>query len=305
MSLNPRKHAHANSPQVATKKTPGQWKNFELKAEAILRSSFDEVLYLDSDNYPLSDISALFDSALFRDPQGGNTVFWPDLNRDHTDNAIHRLLGIPCHDAWELDSGQMLIAKSGNEGLNLAALYLAQYMAEEGDFWFSGGDKDTFRYAFLALGIPYTPAPRWLSLLGNPDPRGKFCGAAMLQYGLTAPRPGHADPNDTSHPEPLFVHANLLKHMSGVRAGGVFTQFRRLAPWQDDVRSEYPSGTALHSISGGGHERGGRGLCSDIFSINGAAAQVETMDTKTAFGGLMKDFEAEYFGHGIRPGVWR
>lgn len=131
--------------QVSLKKTPGQWKNFELKAESILRSSFDEVLYLDSDNFPLSDIGRLFEAALFQDPQGGNAVFWPDLNRDHPDNAIHRLLGIPCHDAWELDSGQVLIAKSGNGGLNLAALYLAQHMAEveDGRYWFSGGDKDT------------------------------------------------------------------------------------------------------------------------------------------------------------------
>lgn len=103
------------------------------------------MLYLDSDNFPLSDVSKLFDAALFKDPKGGNAVFWPDLNRDHPDNAIHRLLGIPCHDAWELDSGQVLIAKSGNGGLNLAALYLAQHMAEleEDRYWFSGGDKDT------------------------------------------------------------------------------------------------------------------------------------------------------------------
>lgn len=129
--------------QVSVKKTPGQWKNFELKAEAILRSSFDEVLYLDSDNFPLSDVTPLFDAPLFTEPRGGRTVFWPDLNRDHPDNAIHRVLGVPCHNAWELDSGQVLIAKSGNDGLNLAALYLAQYMQTEGDYWFSGGDKDT------------------------------------------------------------------------------------------------------------------------------------------------------------------
>lgn len=129
---------------VATKKAPGQWKNFELKAEAVLRCSFDEVLFLDSDNFPLADVeAALFAAPLFTDPRGGRAVFWPDLNRDHPDNAIHRVLGIPCHEAWQLDSGQMLIAKSGNGGLNLAALYLASYMQTEGDYWFSGGDKDT------------------------------------------------------------------------------------------------------------------------------------------------------------------
>ncbi|RMD40840.1 hypothetical protein DV735_g4318, partial [Chaetothyriales sp. CBS 134920] len=199
--------------QVSTEKAPGQWKNFELKAEAIRRSSFDEVLYLDSDNFPLSDVTPLFDAPLFTDPRGGQAVFWPDLNRDHPDNAIHRVLGIPCHDAWELDSGQILIKKSGNRGLNLAALYLAQYMQTKGDFWFSGGDKDTFRYAFLALGISYTPAPRWLAVLGTSLGADTFCGAAMLQFGITPPRPGNLDPNDPAHPEPLFAHSNLVKHM--------------------------------------------------------------------------------------------
>lgn len=308
---------------VSTKKAPNQWKNFELKAESILRSSFDEVLYLDSDNVPLSDLTALFGSPLFRDPRGGNAVFWPDLNRDHPDNAVHRLLGIPCHDAWELDSGQVLIAKSGNGGLNLAALYLAQHMAEDGSYWFSGGDKDTFRYAFLALGIPYTPAPRWLSLLGsNLTPQSDiFCGAAMLQYGLTPPAPaptttdtdttdttspGHADPADPSHPSPLFVHANLLKHQSGVRpGGGVFTLLRRLSPLQDDVRAEYPPGTALHSVTGGGKSVGGRGLCSDIRAFRDGA-DVETVDARTAYGGVLARFEEVYFGYpGTRPGVWR
>ncbi|KAL1882188.1 hypothetical protein Daus18300_000674 [Diaporthe australafricana] len=289
---------------VSTKKAPGRWKNFELKAEAILRSSFDEVLYLDSDNYPLSDVGALFESSLFRDTRGGNTIFWPDLNRDHPDNAIHRLLGIPCDNAWELDSGQILISKSGNDGLNLAALYLVQYMAEEGDFWFSGGDKDTFRYAFLALGITYTPAPRWLSLLGNRDSNDNFCGAAMLQYGLSPPRAEHADPADPSHPEPLFVHANLLKHMSGVRPGNVFTQFRRLVPGQDDVRAEYPPAIALHSVKGGGSSVAGRGLCSDITAFRGGA-DVETVDTKLSFGGMMKAFEEEFFSYGALPGLWR
>lgn len=101
------------------------------------------MLYLDSDNFPLSDVTTLFDAPLFTDPRGGQAVFWPDLNRDHPDNAIHRVLGIPCHDAWQLDSGQVLITKSGNDGLNLAALYLAQFMQTEGGYWFSGGDKDT------------------------------------------------------------------------------------------------------------------------------------------------------------------
>ncbi|KAJ4393932.1 hypothetical protein N0V93_003149 [Gnomoniopsis smithogilvyi] len=287
---------------VSTKKAPGQWKNFELKAEAILRSSFDEVLFLDSDNFPLSDVSALFDAPLFTDPRGGRAIFWPDLNRDHPDNAIHRVLGIPCHKAWQLDSGQILIAKSGNDGLNLAALYLASHMQTEGGYWFSGGDKDTFRYAFLTLGIPYTPAPRWLAVLGSNLKRGQgdlFCGAAMLQYGIAPPPTKYQDSSNPTHPEPLFVHANLLKHMSGVKQGQAFPHLRRLSLTQDDVRVD--GQTALDSVVGGAQQISGRGLCSDIWAFR-SGVNIETVDASVAFGGLLDGFEARYGG---RAGSWK
>lgn len=126
----------------------------------------------------------------------------------------------------------------------------------------------------------------------------------MLQYGLGPPRAGHADPADPSHPEPLFVHANLLKHMSGVRPGNVFTQLRRLVPGQDDVRAEYHPAVALHSVKGGGSSVAGRGLCSNITAFRGGA-DVETVDTKLSFGGMMKAFEEEFFSYGALPGLWR
>lgn len=126
----------------------------------------------------------------------------------------------------------------------------------------------------------------------------------MLQYGLDPPRDGHADPADPSHPEPLFVHANLLKHMSGVRPGDVFTLFRRLVPGQDDARTDYHAATALNSVAGGGTTVVGRGLCSDIVAFRDGA-DVETGDTRALFGGVMKDFEEQFFSYGALPGLWR
>lgn len=129
----------------------------------------------------------------------------------------------------------------------------------------------------------------------------------MLQYGLTPPLdPAHADPADPSHPEPVFVHANLLKHQSGVRPGSVFPLLRRLSPHEDDVRAEYAAGkAALHSVTGGGKSVAGRGLCSDIRAFRDGA-DIETVEARTAFGGLMEGFEEGYFNYpGTRPGVWR
>lgn len=59
------------------------WKNFQIKADAIVQSSFEEVLYLDSDNIPLRDPTYLFDTTLYKGPGQPEVVFWPDLNKDH------------------------------------------------------------------------------------------------------------------------------------------------------------------------------------------------------------------------------
>lgn len=166
------------------------------------------------------------------------------------------------------------------------------------------------RYAFLALGIPYTPAPRWLSLLGGTlTPQSSvFCGSAMLQYGLDAPDdPGQVP--GRSHPPPLFVHANLIKHQTGARpaSGTAFSLVRRLSPLQDDVRAEYATAAAapLDGVAGGAKEVGGRGLCSDIVAFRDGV-DVETVDAAGVYGGVLDGFEEVYFGYpGTRPGVWR
>lgn len=162
---------------------------------------------------------------------------------------------------WQVESGQILLSKLARGGLNLAALIIAEKMNQAHDFWYklSGGDKDTFvslcfnsllaglvisrdcelalktdlvvktsqRYAFFFLGIRYTPAPHFLSLVGSTIPNFEghtFCGHSMLQYGLSSSEwdpilaanpkfdPESSEFEPPNHPPPLFVHANLLKH---------------------------------------------------------------------------------------------
>ena len=61
-----------------------------MKAEAILSSSFDEILYLDSDNYPLSDVTPLFDDKRL-------TELAESADRDdaHSDLAVGENLDTP------------------------------------------------------------------------------------------------------------------------------------------------------------------------------------------------------------------
>lgn len=158
------------------KKIDGAWKNFQIKGLALLQSSFSELIYLDSDNTPLRNPEVLFDSPLYED--NGRAAFWPDVTKDHATNAVWRVIGEPCSlNEWSFESGQIVIDKAGNNGLNTAALWLAAGMMAHHEFWFrlAGGDKDTFRWAFRALDIPYAAAPRWMSALGVLD-GSQFCG---------------------------------------------------------------------------------------------------------------------------------
>jgi len=217
-------------PVEQLKKDHGSWKDYQIKGLAMVQSSFDEILYLDSDNIPLRDPSYLFDSKRYNAPGSGRAVFWPDLSKDHVDNAIWRFVGDPCTlDHWTFESGQILIDKTGNDGLNLAALYIAAYMQEKDhqDFYFKmcGGDKDTYRWAFRILDIPFTVSPRWATTLGslNEEDNNRFCGHTILQYDLDIIE-GY------SRELPLFVHSNLLKHMwSHLGRGKTFTHLRRMS----------------------------------------------------------------------------
>ena len=94
-------------------KDPGAWKNFQIKGLAITSSTFRELVYLDSDNIPLRDPSKLFDSARYLE-RDAKAAFWPDLSKDHVDNAIWRIIGDECSlDDWTFESGQIVIDKVG------------------------------------------------------------------------------------------------------------------------------------------------------------------------------------------------
>ncbi|KAG8695095.1 hypothetical protein FRC09_009398 [Ceratobasidium sp. 395] len=266
-------------------KDKGAWKNFQIKAAAIAFSDFREIVYLDSDNIPLSDPELLFEELLYRN--GPRAVFWPDFNKDHPQNAIWRVLGIPCdYGRWELESGQIVIDKRGNNGLNLAALHVAIHMAHEQSFYYSlsGGDKDTFRYAFWALGLDYTPAPRWVSSIGSKT-NDRFCGVGMLQYGLS-----------DSNAKPMFVHLNLLKHI--YRSRPVFTIVQRAAIDRADSRTLDRTTVNVYNPESGG-------MCAEV-RVDGPAPDQKLVEEAwiEVNDGQFKGFEEMFFKHGGWVGGW-
>ncbi|ORY30610.1 mannosyltransferase putative-domain-containing protein [Naematelia encephala] len=200
--------------------------NYQIKIYAILESSFDEVLYLDSDNIPLRDPSYLFKSHLY---QTYRAVFWPDGWKDHAYNAIWRIFGQDCHmNDFTFESGQIILDKTAHRGLFRAALWMAAGMLVDQDFYGQMllGDKDTFRWSWNALELEYGRAPRLFGALGHPDHpeeqgEGRFCGTTMVQYDLDVP-PGK------ERQEPLFIHANMLKYQWDLPWEYTFTKYKRM-----------------------------------------------------------------------------
>ena len=202
----------------ALKKKDRMW---EMKGASIIYSSFDQVLFLDADNLALRNPEFLFDSPAFKET---GALFWKDFTKAGKNNAIWKILNIPCTREFEQESGQILIDKTRPD--TLKALYLASYMQREGEFYFKlfWGDKETFRLAWRAIGAPYHLVRPHLGIVGT-TVQGQFCGHTMLQFSpmwipaLHGPAPDNfSDPED---PMPLFLHANLFKYTHRTENGKV------------------------------------------------------------------------------------
>ncbi|KAH8918658.1 glycosyltransferase family 71 protein [Atractiella rhizophila] len=270
---------------VEGRKDSKAWKNFQLKPEAILRSSFKNILYIDSDNVPLGSLESLFERLEEGTVEGG-AVFWPDLTRDGGKNPIWALLGIHCTRDFQLDSGAILISKTANGGLNHLALALANAMAKDWEFWFSlsGGDKDAFRYAFYALGLPYTRAPHYLSSAGV--------------YSFLPPPPSSSSNQGAQHALPLFVHANLLKHT--FLPSPFFKHVKRI---RDDLVHQ-PNEDTLRRIRNEVWSPKRGGLCVDIWLTKEKEGETLIEPWDEVFDGMLKGYERRWITAGGRAGVF-
>ncbi|MCI0685279.1 MAG: FkbM family methyltransferase [Gemmataceae bacterium] len=121
----------------------GGWAN---KFYAVLHSSFEEVLYLDSDCYPAGDLTPIFDLNTH------GALFWPDLpglaQRFRPDVFAGDRQPIV-----SLQGGQFLLTKQSS----WPGLVLAQWWNERADFAYHHGfgDQDVLRGAWQALRLPY------------------------------------------------------------------------------------------------------------------------------------------------------
>ena len=195
---------------------------YQYKIMSILFSSFEEVLFLDSDCMPVFDPNDLFDKDPF---QSTGLVLWPDFWFPSESPYFFDIAGIadppPIQAFAATESGQMLYSKSRHEDSILLACYYNYFGP---NFYYplqsqgapGEGDKETFLWSAVALNASFYKVSTKVKALGYTTKAGEWRGSAMLQADpvedmelVKSRMSGQTDRPDSVRP--FFIHANFPK----------------------------------------------------------------------------------------------
>lgn len=193
--------------------------HFQLKALSILFSSFETVLYLDSDCMPLRNPMEMLVAEPFNST---GLIIWPDYWVATEDPVFYKIAGLSDFPknvpALSSEAGEILISKKKH----ITSLLLASYYNVFGPTHFYSmlsqgatgeGDKETFMAAAIVLGNPYYRVRTKVATAGYHNEEGEFKGGAMIQHhaGDDYFNMHRAKYNNTTPIRPFFLHANIPK----------------------------------------------------------------------------------------------
>jgi len=192
--------------------------HFQYKIFAILFSTFDEVLFLDSDDIPLHDPQELFDSDLFKEK---GMIVWPDLWATSISPVYYLIADQPAPPSSlraSTESGQLLVNKLTHYPTLIMTAYYNYYGPDhyylllcQGGY--GRGDKSTFVPAALAMTQSfYDVAERPVAIGQDHEWLHVF---ALIQfdplqdYSLTSRNISRARNASAAPPiRPFFLHGN-------------------------------------------------------------------------------------------------
>ena len=204
-----------------TKDTPIKATKPQLKALAILFSSFETILYLDSDCFPVLDPAEVLSSEPFTST---GLITWPDYWVATEDPIFYTIAGLSSFPSSlpgrSTESGSLLISKN----LHLSSLLLACYYNIYGPSHYyplllqgalGDGDKETFLAASVVLGLPSYNVKEHVGTMGYFTHEGDFKGGAMVQHHPVDDSVAHngtqATATDSHKCRPFLVHAHFPK----------------------------------------------------------------------------------------------
>ena len=160
--------------------------HFQLKSFAILFSSFEEVVWMDSDCLIINDPAVALDSKPFTET---GYVLWPDYWANTASPlyyTISRQQEPPMTARQSTDSSIILVSKK----THLSSLILACYYNYHGPSHYyrllgqgqpgGDGDKNTFLHAASAMGNDFYAVSELVTPIGRQNPDGYIFGVGML-----------------------------------------------------------------------------------------------------------------------------
>ena len=199
---------------------------FSMKLLSVAMSDFDEILFMDSDNIALRDVSELFDSISF---MSTGAILWQDFWVASVAPDFHEILPPSPELAFNgtHESGQFIVQKSRIwRALCLALFFNAHassIFSPLASNYMGWGDKE---FLFIALAATQTPFSRVEHLphhIGvDVQARRSVYGNAMLQFD--------------EHGGPMFLHANIGKLVADDVPAN-FTRYNRRWTTQDDGKT--------------------------------------------------------------------
>ncbi|OJZ86149.1 glycosyltransferase family 71 protein [Aspergillus luchuensis CBS 106.47] len=202
---------------------PGDMKveKYQFKLLAMLFSSFEEILFLDADAFPIHPPEMLFVNGPF---PSKNMVTWPDFWASTVSSYYYEIASQPIPQnsvRQSSESGEVLISKK----THIKTLLLSTYYNMWGpDFYYpllsqgaaGEGDKETFVAAAMTLQEPYYQVSEPICAIGH-GTQGGLAGSAMVQfdpiedYALTQKGEWRVHGSKAPAPRAFFIHANFPK----------------------------------------------------------------------------------------------
>ncbi|CAN8101977.1 unnamed protein product [Discula destructiva] len=199
--------------------------HYQLKALALLLSSFSDALLLDSDSIPLSDPTKIIFEAEPYASKG--MIIWPDFWRATESPKFWTIAGktsFPADlPATSSETGQLAV----NKATHLAPLLLATYYNIFGPDYFyplqsqgalGQGDKETFLAAVATLNATYYRVRTSAVSLGRNDGL-QDRGTAMVQHSpaddFRYHSKGTSSPPSQKSIRAMFLHSNTPKMNAG------------------------------------------------------------------------------------------
>lgn len=202
--------------------TTSKISRYQFKSFAMLFSSFEEILFLDADAFPLYDPESLFTTEPFL---SRNLVTWPDFWARSESPLYYTISSQPVpsmDDRATTESGEILISKKTHSKSLLLATYYNYFGPSHYYPLFSQGsagegDKETFIAAATVMGESFYQVSEPIAAIGHGQPEGGFAGSGMVQFDplqdFTLTQKGIWRVKDDEGPRPraVFIHANFPK----------------------------------------------------------------------------------------------